>query len=561
LEKVKSLVQEAKNDFRLKIKNLISGENGQELEKIREIQEEIIALTEKKQTLSESLNQERLQLAAASAQKNLWQEKKQQAEKELADIKNKLEKAAVKFDATKITEEKRELSKKITALETKISDTQKNDASALLEEKKATAENELHNWLIKESSLNERARLLNNKQQELQGELAEIGLKLEKSQIKFDAGKIKSEEILINKQLEVLNADIKSLSDNLQNLNGAKEKEKAQLFEIQKNVQVVQQEANIIAADLSNLKIEITRQETKLEDLEANIRSNELSVVEIEKHRTLNTEDFDADNLYKKINNAKSQLEQIGGIDPEVEKEYAETKTRFDFLEAQTADLNGAIKSLEEIIAELDGSIKNKFEAEFKVISEKFSEYFKILFSGGSAKISKLTLEESEAANAKSSNVPAKENEENYNSGLTAAEIDIKNEVNDKLKRIRFLKKHNGANLEGIEVQAVPPGKKIQTVTMLSGGERALTAIALICAIISANPSPFVVLDEVDAALDEANSDRLARILDDLSNKTQFIVITHNRASMRRASILYGVTMEADGVSKLLSVKLDDLKK
>jgi chromosome segregation protein len=96
---------------------------------------------------------------------------------------------------------------------------------------------------------------------------------------------------------------------------------------------------------------------------------------------------------------------------------------------------------------------------------------------------------------------------------------------------------------------------------MLSGGERALTAIALISAIISANPSPFVVLDEADAALDEANSERLAQILDDLSNKTQFIVITHNRASMRRASILYGVTMEENGVSKLLSVRLDELKK
>ena len=94
---------------------------------------------------------------------------------------------------------------------------------------------------------------------------------------------------------------------------------------------------------------------------------------------------------------------------------------------------------------------------------------------------------------------------------------------------------------------------------MLSGGERALTAIALICAIISANPSPFVVLDEVDAALDEANSERLAQILDDLSYKTQFIVVTHNRASMRRAGLLYGVTMGDDGVSKLLSIKLEDV--
>jgi len=95
---------------------------------------------------------------------------------------------------------------------------------------------------------------------------------------------------------------------------------------------------------------------------------------------------------------------------------------------------------------------------------------------------------------------------------------------------------------------------------MLSGGERALTAIALICAIINSNPSPFVVLDEVDAALDEANSERLAKILDELSHKTQLIVITHNRASMRRANILYGVTMGDDGVSKLLSIKLEEAK-
>jgi len=129
------------------------------------------------------------------------------------------------------------------------------------------------------------------------------------------------------------------------------------------------------------------------------------------------------------------------------------------------------------------------------------------------------------------------------------------------LKKIKFLQKHNATGLAGIEIQATPPGKKIKSVAMLSGGERALTAIALISAIISSNPSPFVVLDEVDAALDEANSERLARILDELSLKTQFIVITHNRATMRKANVLYGITMGNDGVSKLLSVKLDEVNK
>jgi len=138
---------------------------------------------------------------------------------------------------------------------------------------------------------------------------------------------------------------------------------------------------------------------------------------------------------------------------------------------------------------------------------------------------------------------------------LNQKQIDYNN-----TNKIKFLKKHNATGLADIEIEATPPGKKIKSVSMLSGGERALTAIALISAIISANPSPFVVLDEVDAALDEANSERLAKILDDLSSKTQFIVITHNRASMRKASVLYGVTMQADGISQLLSVKLDDVK-
>ena len=137
---------------------------------------------------------------------------------------------------------------------------------------------------------------------------------------------------------------------------------------------------------------------------------------------------------------------------------------------------------------------------------------------------------------------------------------DIKEKQNANLKRIKYLQKYNATGLAGVEIQATPPGKKIKSIAMLSGGERALTAIAMISAIISANPSPFVVLDEVDAALDESNSERLAKILDDLSHKTQFIIITHNRASMRRANVLYGVTMQDDGVSKLLSLKLEEVE-
>ena len=330
------------------------------------------------------------------------------------------------------------------------------------------------------------------------------------------------------------------MESKIAKINEAKEKEKAQMFALQSRLQEAQQEINSLAAELSDLKIEATRQETKLEDIENNIRNDELNLGEIKNHQ-INEEEIDINRWHKRIIECKNQLELIGGIDPETEKEFNETKERFDFLSKQTSDLNEAVKSLEKIISELDVNIKDRFDHEFNIIAEKFSEYFKILFNGGNAKIFKIT-----------------EEEKNDNLVSEQSSSENSNPSSDNLKKVKLLKKRNALGLSGIEIQATPPGKKIQTISMLSGGERALTAIALICAIISANPSPFVVLDEVDAALDEANSERLAQILDDLSNQTQFIVITHNRASMKRASVLYGVTMQADGVSKLLSVKLED---
>jgi len=313
----------------------------------------------------------------------------------------------------------------------------------------------------------------------------------------------------------------------------------------------LQNELNELNFQLNEIKVASARYETKLEDLESEIRHSFGDLKKVKEHQI--DEAVDNEAARDKMDGLKRQLDMIGGIDPEIEKEYAETKERFDFLSGQTKDLSEAISSLEKIIKELDLTIKELFDKEFKIISQKFEEYFKILFNGGNAKVIKvLANEESEDKNNKN----GAEGGEDNGSKDGAAEQD-----GVGLKRIKFLQKHNATGLAGVEIQATPPGKKIKTVTMLSGGERALTAIALICAIISANPSPFVVLDEVDAALDEANSERLAKILDDLSHKTQFIIITHNRASMRRANILYGVTMLDDGVSKLLSIKLDEAEK
>ena len=407
----------------------------------------------------------------------------------------------------------------------------------------------------RQSAITERQKLWEAKKMELQRDLADIDNKIDKQSAPQDVQKIQTEKNNIEQKLIALNEDIKKLEADQSELNSAKEQEKSLIFDYQRQLQSLQSEINLLTTEMNDLKISATRQETKLEDLETNIRSDALSLSEIKNHET--TEEIDAEQSAKKISYLKNQLDQIGGIDQEAEKEYHETKERFDFLSGQVADLDQTIKSLEEIIYELDNNIKNRFDSEFKIISEKFNTYFQILFSGGSAKISKLMTEDLVREEEEKNNGTTEKTIE----VLTPEENSIKKEMDERFKKIKFLKKHNAVGLAGVEIQATPPGKKIQAVTMLSGGERALTAIALICAIISANPSPFVVLDEVDAALDEANSQRLAKILDDLSNQTQFIVITHNRACMRQASILYGVTMEDDGVSKLLSVNLDELKK
>ena len=143
---------------------------------------------------------------------------------------------------------------------------------------------------------------------------------------------------------------------------------------------------------------------------------------------------------------------------------------------------------------------------------------------------------------------------------LAQGEIEEQEEDENSVSAIMKRVKKRKDRVAGIEIQATPPGKRLKALNLLSGGERALTSIALLSAIMATNPSPFVVLDEVDAALDEANTVRFANILDELQKLTQFIVVTHNRATMEHADLLYGVSMGDDGISNLLSVSLSDVE-
>lgn len=535
--RLKERLMAAKNSFAAEIQEALDYGSETEMEQLKGLQEKMITLSQEKQQASDQLHETRLAEAGAQEAWRRAQVKYQEAQNkqnEYQNQRNKELKAHQEAVAARL--KKDDLIKQADQLEQKIKAAQALDDSAELEAARQKINERLSAWRLELSTTQEKSRLLETRLDNLIREQKEIQDKIKKSEIKFDASDLEAKIETAQKERDDYQQKIKDLEEKLSALTAAKEAETAQMFTLQRQADEERRALSRLDGELNEWKVTAARLETKLENLESNIRDDELDLLTIKNH-TVDTEVIDTERWRDRINSCKNQLELIGGIDPETEKEFDDTKERFDFLSGQTDDLNEAISSLEKIITELDGNIKERFDEEFTVISEKFSEYFKILFNGGNAKIFKVAEEELKDGEA--------------NDG-TDESLSSRN-----LRKVKRLKKRNALGLSGVEIQATPPGKKIQTVAMLSGGERALTAIALICAIISANPSPFVVLDEVDAALDEANSERLARILDDLSNQTQFIVITHNRASMKRANVLYGITMKADGVSQLLSIKLE----
>ena len=215
--------------------------------------------------------------------------------------------------------------------------------------------------------------------------------------------------------------------------------------------------------------------------------------------------------LEEEIKRLRVRLRQLGTINPNAPQEYEELKARHDFLESQIADLKEASADLKKALEELEQIMQREFKRTFQAVARKFREYFERLFGGGNARL--------------------------------------------------VLTQPDDFQSTGIEIIARPPGKRTQSLSMLSGGERALTAAALIFAILDVSPPPFCILDEVDAALDEANVGRFRDTLKELSRKIQFIVITHNRYTIEAADTIYGISMGKDGVSRTLSLKLESLRK
>ena len=346
------------------------------------------------------------------------------------------------------------------------------------------------------------------------------------------------EQSKLYEDLKGISAKLADLERELQIHAEQENKIRQSMYEQENASRQVQHELTEINNKLSFVNVNKAKQDTRYELLkEEIIKSMGSDITHDLLNANIETPTSDRTN---KIERLRRQLDLIGGVDETVMTEYNETNERYEFLTHQIADLNQSLGDLKSTMDELDKHIKAKFNQAFTQINDKFEYYFRVLFQGGRAFL-----------------VPISEKTETEDEGEEGTE-EVQEEISQKEKLLNQYKK--SFDIIGVDIKATPPGKKLSNIQALSGGERSLTAIALLCSLLSCFPSPVVVLDEVDAALDDANTIRFGEIIGSLVDKTQFVTITHNRETMSRSKILYGVTMGDDGVSKILSVKLDQAK-
>ena len=390
---------------------------------------------------------------------------------------------------------------------------------------------------------------LEREKSDLKQEKLHLDLELKKAQSESQDDfwrQLLEEENRLKKEVEALGKNISQAETQLKDYYGLSETRQQTLRQTEAEFRHSQDQLSKIKDQESAINVEKakydTQQEVLFQEVKRVLGEQEWTSLQ-QKPETTQTPDLEG-----KIMRLKNQLDTIGGMDELTLKEYQETNTRYTTLSTQVNDLKHSMSDLRAIIEELDVHIKQRFNESFHKINEKFEFYFRVLFNGGRAYLGVIKSEE-ERKEAALSEVAAE--------GPEALEGEATLRPEEKMLQ----KYEKGAsNIVGIDIKATPPGKKLASIQALSGGERALTAIALLCSLLACFPSPFVVLDEVDAALDDANTIRFGQILGTLAHQTQFVTITHNRETMAQAHMLYGVTMGDDGISKLLTVKLDQAK-
>ncbi len=372
--------------------------------------------------------------------------------------------------------------------------------------------NEEHSTLRAQlASGEERLRNATGTVQRLNNSLNEQGrrkeyLSAEMERLGVERARLLNDNIELDEKAGVLAAQIEAGKAAVAALAAEEEAVRTQLAAIEEKLRTLRGSAATLSENRQSAELELVRRQSDIKHLEETCQKElGLAVAELAAQQETVLDEMQLADAEEKYNEVRRKIEALGPVNPDALAEYEESQQRYDFLNTQRQDLLDSIRDTEKAIQEIDVESKKRFQEAFDQINEYFRGMYQILFNGGSGEM-RLTD-------------PANVNE------------------------------------SGIDIVASPPGKRLQNVLLLSGGERAMTAMALLMAIFKFQPSPFCVLDEVDAPLDEANILRLTKLVKEMSNHTQFIFITHAKRTMEAANTMYGVTMQEPGVSKLVSVK------
>lgn len=459
----------------------------------KELQEiDITYATEKQKLVSIEEN-------IAKIEERLNKLKEEQANLEKEKEQTILNKQKIQEEMKRITEETEKLNKMISEFADLNKDNQKQVDDLNFD---------ITNLKISVSSFDESEASIQEIQERINLEAKNMNKSIENKQKQME--QMEQDNLNLNQSIEEIQEKIEAIKEEVKNSSLKVEELKTQRVEKSEKLKIQEEEMTAKFKIIEDLKAQIVKIDVKKTKIEDDINSIINKMWE-EYELTPNTikEYKKPENValtQKKVNNLRKDLRELGSVNIDSIEEYKTMRERYDFMCEQRVDLEDTMAKLRKIINDMTATMKEQFKTQFEIINKNFAEVFKELFGGGNAS---LTLED----------------EENI--------------------------------LEcGIEITVQPPGKKLQNMMLLSGGEKAFTAIALLFAILKINPAPFCVLDEIEAALDDVNVYRFAEYLKKFSKDTQFLIITHRKGTMEVADTVYGVTMEENGISKLLSMKL-----
>ncbi len=500
-----------------RLEALLAEQRGEMLQ----LQEALETEEDKQQKLSAKLQQGREQLrqyALMSSQLDLQlqhlSQKKRDAEERLLLLLDDRNAIAAEYMANR---------SKVQELRAKVKELEEQDSAAkqLLEDmqkkiaaeksKVDAAENQLHDARLLAETSSAKVQLMSDRMKGLDSDTLQLrreitGNEQEQQRLQQLIEKCESEKQACDKRSA-------ELLQQLQETESGKEEFREERLRLQNQQQQAEEQAALIRKQCSNsegslkqLDIEMARYNNDREHVLMQLTEE----YGLDETAARNEEllELDSSELKKRESRLATAIAALGPVNPAAIEEYQAVKERSEFLNHQYDDLATARDNLQAVISEINSGMTRKFKEAFAEINKFFAECYVRLFGGGTA-VLKLS------------------------------------EPDDLLN-------------SGIDIEVQPPGKRLQSLYLLSGGERALTVIALLFALLSYRPAPFCILDEIDAALDDANIVRFSKFLRDFSQKTQFIIITHRKGTMECADIMYGVTMEESGVSKLLSVKINE---